>query len=334
MTPKQEQRPPPNLQAQVGRVQHAVDQILAQVRQVVVGKQEVLKYVAAGIITEGCHILFEDMPGLAKSVTASAVSQATGCEFRRVQFTPDILPGDITGTYIYNQTTAQFTLRPGPIFSNVLLADEINRASPKTQSALLEAMAEKQVSIEGTTHRLPVPFMVLATQNPVEQEGTYPLPEAQLDRFMLKLSMGYPSKAEEKEILMRRATRGKDSFEVKPVASPEGLRAMASIVEQIHVGIPIYDYISEVIDRTRTHPDLHAGSSPRGSLALFKLARSWAAIHGRTYVTADDVRDLAIPVLAHRLIVKPEARLAGRTGKDVMKDILATTPVPKFTVPQ
>ena len=334
MTTTAQERPAPNTQAQVAKVQRLVDEILGQVRQVVVGKQDVLKYVAAGIITEGCHILFEDMPGLAKSVTAAAVSQATGCEFRRVQFTPDILPGDITGTYIYNQTTAQFTLRPGPIFSNVLLADEINRASPKTQSALLEAMAEKQVSIEGTTHRLPAPFMVLATQNPVEQEGTYPLPEAQLDRFMLKLSMGYPSKAEEKEILMRRAKRGKDAFEVKPVASPEALRAMAQVVEQIHVGGAIYDYISEIIDRTRHHSDLHAGASPRGTLALFKLSRSWAAIHGRTYVTADDVRELVVPVLAHRLIVRPEARLAGRNGKDVMKEILATTPVPKFTVPQ
>jgi MoxR-like ATPase len=270
------------------------------------------------------------MPGLAKSVMASAVSQAAGCEFRRIQFTPDLLPGDITGTYIYANN--QFQLRPGPVFCNFLLADEINRASPKTQSALLEAMAEKQVSIEGTTHRLASPFMVLATQNPVEQEGTYPLPEAQLDRFMLKLSMGYPSKAEEKEILMRRAKRGKDAFEVKPVASPDLLRAMAQAVEAVHVSDPIYDYLTDVIDRTRRHPELHAGSSPRGSLALFKLSKSWAALNGRTYVTADDVRDLAVPVLAHRLILKPEARLGGRTTRDVMLDILRETPVPKFTV--
>jgi MoxR-like ATPase len=214
-----------------------------------------------------------------------------------------------------------------------VLADEINRASPKTQSALLEAMAEKQVSIEGTTHRLPAPFMVLATQNPVEQEGTYPLPEAQLDRFMLKLSMGYPSREEEKEILMRRASRGKDAFEVKPVASPEVLVECAKAVEGIHVSGAIYDYITDIIDRTRKHPDLHAGASPRGSLALFKLSRSWAAINGRTYVTADDIRDLSAPVLAHRLILKPEARYAGRTGQTIMADILANTPVPKFTIP-
>ena len=329
------QRPAAKVAAhpEIAKVQRTTEAVLDQVRQVIVGKHQVLKYVAAGMVTEGCHILFEDMPGLAKSVMASAVSQAAGCDFRRIQFTPDLLPGDITGTSMYSQATGEFTFRQGPIFCNFLLADEINRASPKTQSALLEAMAEKQVSVEGQTMRLPVPFMVLATQNPVEQEGTYPLPEAQLDRFMLKLSMGYPSKAEEKEILMRRAKRGKDAFEVKPVASPEVLHQMAKAVEHVVVSDAVYDYVTEIIDRTRTHKDLHAGSSPRGSLALFKLSRSWAAINGRAYVTADDVRDLAIPVLAHRIIVKPEARLAGRTGTDVMKEIITQTPIPKFTVP-
>ena len=302
-----------------------------QVRRVIVGKKGLLDLVLAGLITEGCHILFEDMPGLAKSVLASAMAQASGCEYRRVQFTPDLLPGDITGTYIYEQQKNEFSLRPGPIFCNILLADEINRASPKTQSALLEAMAEKQVSIEGTTHRLAAPFMVFATQNPVEQEGTYPLPEAQLDRFMLKLSMGYPTRDEEKEILKRRAKRGKDAFEVRPVSSPEAIRAMAQLAERVYVSEPIFDYITDIIDRTRHHPNLHAGSSPRGSLALFKISRSWAALHGRRYVTPDDVHALSIPVLAHRLILKPEARLAGKTAKDVMTDILAQTPVPKFT---
>ena len=318
---------------EIAKVQRATEAILDQVRQVIVGKHQVLKYVAAGMVTEGCHILFEDMPGLAKSVMASAVSQAAGCEFHRIQFTPDLLPGDITGTSMYSQATGEFTFRHGPIFCNFLLADEINRASPKTQSALLEAMAEKQVSVEGQTMRLPVPFMVLATQNPVEQEGTYPLPEAQLDRFMLKLSMGYPSRAEEKEILMRRAKRGRDAFEVKPVASPEVLAQMAKAVEHVVVSDAVYDYVTDIIDRTRTHKDLHAGASPRGSLALFKLSRSWAAINGRAYVTADDVRELAIPVLAHRIIVKAEARLGGRTGTDVVKEILQQTPIPKFTVP-
>ena len=317
--------------ADLAPVKDTLESVLSQVRQVVVGKHQVLKYLAAGMITEGCHILFEDMPGLAKSVMASAVSHASGCELRRIQFTPDLLPGDITGTSMYNQSEGQFTFRRGPIFCNFLLADEINRASPKTQSALLEAMAEKQVSVEGTTYRLPAPFMVLATQNPVEQEGTYPLPEAQLDRFMLKLSMGYPSRDEEKDILKRRAQRGRDSFDVKAVASAESLVRLAKIVETVVVTEPIYDYIADIIDGTRRHPDLHAGSSPRGSLALFKLARSWAAIHGRPYVTPDDVRELVVPVLAHRLILKPQARLAGRTTKTVLEDILQKTAVPKFT---
>ncbi|MEA3200245.1 MAG: MoxR-like ATPase [Thermoplasmata archaeon] len=327
--------PKPQLdnRARILQTQRVTEALLKEVKQVIVGKSTVLEYVAAGILTEGCHILFEDMPGLAKSVMASAVSQAAGCDFRRVQFTPDLLPGDITGTYVYNQNRNEFNLRAGPIFSNFLLADEINRASPKTQSALLEAMAEKQVSIEGTTHRLPAPFMVLATQNPVEQEGTYPLPEAQLDRFMLKLSMGYPSRAEEKEILMRRASRGRDNFEVKAIASPEVLVECARAVETVHVSPAIYDYITDIIERTRKHADLHAGSSPRGSLALFKLARAWAATHGRTYVTADDIRVLAVPVLAHRLILKGEARFSGRTGTAIMQEILEQTPVPKFTVP-
>jgi MoxR-like ATPase len=315
------------------RIAPKIRAIEQEVQRVIVGKQQVLEYVLAGLLTEGCHILFEDMPGLAKSVLASAMAQASGCEYRRVQFTPDLLPGDITGTYIYEQHNNTFSLRRGPIFSNILLADEINRASPKTQSALLEAMAEKQVSIEGTTHRLAAPFTVFATQNPVEQEGTYPLPEAQLDRFMLKLSMGYPTQAEEKEILKRRAKRGKDAFEIKPVSSPEDVRAMTEAIEHVHVSESIYEYITQIVDRTRKHPGLHAGSSPRGSLAMFKLARSWAAIHGRDYVTPDDVQALAVPVLAHRLILKPETRLAGKTARDVMAQIMSETLVPKFTGP-
>ncbi|HVL48876.1 MAG TPA: MoxR family ATPase [Candidatus Thermoplasmatota archaeon] len=323
---------PKQIEAAVLEARANVEAILSQVRQVIVGKHEVLRYVAAGMVTEGCHILFEDMPGLAKSVMASALSQASGCEFRRVQFTPDLLPGDITGGSIYDQNAGTFSLRQGPIFTNFLLADEINRASPKTQSALLEAMAEKQVSIEGATHRLPSPFMVLATQNPVEQEGTYPLPEAQLDRFMLKLSMGYPSREEEREILERRARRGQDNFQVTPVASSEILHRLARAIEHVHVSGPVYDYITDIITRTRSHPDVLAGSSPRGSLAVFKLARSWAALSGRTYVIPEDVRALAVPALAHRIILRPQARLSGRAAKDVMADILQATPLPKFTV--
>lgn len=311
-------------------VQRTMNAVMDRVKQVIVGKEKALRLVSAGMVTEGCHILFEDMPGLAKSVMASAFARASGCEFRRVQFTPDLLPGDITGTYIYNQQSHEFMLRPGPIFSNILLADEINRASPKTQSALLEAMAEKQVSIEGATHRLPNPFMVLATQNPVEQEGTYPLPEAQLDRFMLKLSMGYPTRAEEQEILVRRTKRGKDSFDVTAVSSPEDLAKLAAAVESVYVSTPIFEYITDIISRTREHPAIHAGSSPRGSLAMLKLSRSWAAVNGRNYVTPEDVKELAGPVLAHRLILRPEARFGGKTGMDVVSEILKDAPVPKF----
>jgi MoxR-like ATPase len=325
------QRTPSPAQQNVAQVQRTMDTIIGGVQKVIVGKEKNLRLVAAGMVTEGCHILFEDMPGLAKSVMASAFAKASGCEFRRVQFTPDLLPGDITGTYIFNQQSHEFSLRAGPIFSNILLADEINRASPKTQSALLEAMAEKQVSIEGTTHRLPNPFMVLATQNPVEQEGTYPLPEAQLDRFTLKLSMGYPTKAEEREILVRRTKRGKDSFDITAVSSPETLAKLATAVEMVHVAPAIFDYITEIVDRTREHPQLLAGSSPRGSLALLKLARSWAALHGRAYVTPADIKELAGPVLAHRIIVRPEARFAGASGVGIVAGILNETPVPKFT---
>jgi MoxR-like ATPase len=325
------QKAPSPAQQNAVHVQRTLESIIGGVQKVIVGKEKNLRLVAAGMVTEGCHILFEDMPGLAKSVMASAFAKASGCEFRRVQFTPDLLPGDITGTYIFNQQTNEFSMRPGPIFSNILLADEINRASPKTQSALLEAMAEKQVSIEGTTHRLPSPFMVLATQNPVEQEGTYPLPEAQLDRFTLKLTMGYPTKAEEREILVRRTKRGKDSFDVNAVSSPEALAKLAHAVESVHVSPTIFDYITEIIDRTREHPQLLAGSSPRGSLALLKLARSWSAVHGRHYVTPNDIKELAVPVLAHRIIVRPEARFAGATGAAIVAGILGETPVPKFT---
>lgn len=218
--------------SEIARVGRVCDAVLDEVAKVIVGKREVMRLVTAGILSEGCHVLFEDMPGLAKSVMVSTFSRALGCDFKRVQFTPDLLPADITGTYVFNQSTKEFEFHPGPIFSNFLLADEINRASPKTQSALLEAMAEKQVSVEGTTHKLEPPFMVMATQNPVEQEGTYPLPEAQMDRFMLKLSMGYPSEGEEAEIMNRRLRRGKDEFDVKGLTNP-------SIVVRMQVLSPV-----------------------------------------------------------------------------------------------
>lgn len=306
-----------------------VQVFLNEVERFIVGKRQVLEYVTAAVITEGAHVLFEDMPGLAKSVMAATMSRASGATFKRVQFTPDLLPGDVTGTYVFDQKTSTFEFRRGPIFTNFLLADEINRASPKTQSALLEAMAEKQVSVEGQTHRLAKPFLVLATQNPVEQEGTYPLPEAQLDRFMLKLSMGYPDHRDEVEIMRRRNQRGTDEFDVQRVLQTAQIGQMQAASERVRVDAAIYEYISTVVQATRSHPHLQAGASPRGSLALMKLAKSLCVIRRRDFVTPDIVKELAVPILAHRLILKPEARVRGVDTADVVNDILGETPVPK-----
>jgi MoxR-like ATPase len=314
--------------ADLAPVKDTLESVLSQVRQVVVGKHQVLKYLAAGMITEGCHILFEDMPGLAKSVMASAVSHASGCEFRRIQFTPDLLPGDITGTSMYNQSEGQFTFRRGPIFCNFLLADEINRAPPKTQAALLETMQERQVSVEGKTHKLEAPYIVLATQNPVEQEGTYPLPEAQMDRFLMKLSVGYPDRAEEMEILSRRMSRRKDNPDVPPVTNPKEIVWMQNVCESVHVDNAILQYIAEIIHRTREDPRIYVGSSPRGSLALFKLGRANAALNGRDYVLPDDIKRVALPALCHRMILKPEPKIRGVKTDDVVKKIIEEVPVP------
>lgn len=303
--------------------------LIDEVGRVIVGKRDQLKLVVLAIYTEGSHVLLEDMPGLGKSVLAAALARASGCDFKRVQFTPDLLPSDINGTFILNQRTHEFDFRPGPIFTNYLLADEINRASPKTQSAMLEAMAEKQVTVEGYTQRLPKPFVVFATQNPVEQAGTYPLPEAQMDRFSMKLSMGYPSLEDEAEILVRRAKRGKDDFDVKAVSNAESIVAMQKAIEHVYVSDELIRYIASIVDATRKHPQLLAGSSPRGSQALFKLARGWAALSGRDYVVPDDIKKLVVPVLAHRVILKPEPRIKGVRPEQVMENILASVPVPK-----
>jgi MoxR-like ATPase len=310
-------------------LQAQVDLLRREVAKVIVGKQDVVDKLIVASLTEGAHILFEDMPGLAKSVLAATFSKAAGCQFNRIQFTPDLLPTDITGGHIFNRKTNDFDFRPGPIFTNFLLADEINRASPKTQSALLEAMAEKQVSVEGITHRLEPPFLVLATQNPVEQEGTYPLPEAPMDRFAMKLSMGYPSKDEEAEIMSRRLLRKHDSFDTKPVMDRAQFLKMQKVVEEVFVDATLVDYIARIIDATRHHPDLVAGASPRGSLALMKLARAHAAIQGRRVVVPDDVRAYAVCCLAHRTILTTEARVRGTKREKVIQDILAKVPVPR-----
>lgn len=310
-------------------LRQSVAVIKKEVGRSIVGKQEVVEKLIVASLAEGAHILFEDMPGLAKSVLAAAYSNAAGCTFKRIQFTPDLLPTDITGGHIFNKKSNEFEFQPGPIFTNFLLADEINRASPKTQSALLEAMAEKQVSAEGVTRRLEAPFVVLATQNPVEQEGTYPLPEAQMDRFAMRLSMGYPSESEEVEIMDRRLTRKKDAFDVNSVVDKEKFLKLQRLVEEVYVDPNVVRYIAKIVTATRNHESLIAGASPRGSLALVKLARALAAVHGRAYVVPDDVRSLAVSVLAHRTILTPEARVKGERQEDVVQEILGTIPVPK-----
>jgi len=314
-----------DLDSAVRKVQLLSKSIIDEVAKVIVGKREVLELVQINTLSQG-NILFEDFPGLAKSVMANTFSRASGCDFKRVQFTPDLLPADITGIYIYNQRTGEFEFRPGPVFTNFLLADEINRAPPKTQAAMLETMAERQVTVEGTTHQLEKPYIVMATQNPVEQEGTYPLPEAQMDRFLMKLSMGYPSEEEEAEILRRRMIRKKDDFDVRAVTNPEQIVAMQKVVENVHVDDAILQYIAKLVTMTRKDPRLMVGSSPRGSLALFKLARSAAALSGRDFVTPDDVKRILVPTLSHRIILRPEARIKGITTVQVTQDILQSCP--------
>jgi MoxR-like ATPase len=325
-TPARNGQAPP---AAFAQLRHDVERLKAEVGKVIVGKAEIVEKLVLASLSEGSHVLFEDVPGLAKSVLAAAFSTAAGCKFHRIQFTPDLLPTDISGGHIFNRKSNEFEFRPGPIFTNFLLADEINRASPKTQSALLEAMAEKQVSVEGVTHRLAAPFLVLATQNPIEQEGTYPLPEAQMDRFAMRLSMGYPSLAEEQEIMDRRLSRRMDGFNTQPVLEAGSLVRMQKMVEEIHVHPAITRYIAQIVDASRRHPQLLAGASPRGSLALVKLARARAAVHNRTFVIPDDVITLATAVLAHRVILTTDARVNGVTGVKIIEDIVSKIPVPR-----
>ncbi len=302
-------------------------QLVDEVGTVVVGKKNMLKYVILGILTDG-HILFEDYPGLAKTLTAKTFSSAMGCKFSRVQFTPDLLPADITGTYVYSQKTGDFKLIRGPIFTDVLLADEINRAPPKTQAALLEAMQERQTTLEGETYPLNRPFLVMATQNPIEYEGTYPLPEAQIDRFIMRLSVGYPDEPEEQEILHRMEHGDIHDLSVKKVVDPERIINMQEAIKQVYIDDDIQNYIVKLVQITRSEPRVEVGISPRGSIALFKLSKAHAAFYGRDYVVPDDVKNVAVPALAHRLILKPESRVRGVNPESIVKEILNTIPVP------
>jgi len=309
------------------KVSEPAQKVIAEVERAVVGKRSLLEMLMAAALSGG-HVLFEDYPGLGKTLIARSFATALGLGFRRIQFTPDLLPGDITGGYVLNREKNDFELRQGPIFSNVLLADEINRASPKTQSALLEGMQEGQVTLEGQTLRLPEPFLVLATQNPIEYEGTFPLPEAQLDRFMLKLSVGYPSLDEEREILHRRCQRMQDEVLLSAVIERQEFLDMRLAVEAVHVDADIERYIAALIHATRQDRRVAVGASPRGGLAFLKLGRANAALEGREYVIPDDIKRYAVPVLIHRLILQPEYWMSQSMGVEVIQDVLGKTPVP------
>jgi MoxR-like ATPase len=276
------------------------------------------------------HILFEDYPGLAKTLLARSFAMSMGCDFSRIQFTPDLLPADITGTFIYNVKSGDFELRKGPVFTNVLLADEINRAPPKTQAALLEAMQERQTTLDGKTHSLQNPFVVMATQNPIEYEGVYPLPEAQLDRFLVRLQLGYPSRTEEVEIMRRRMARGQEEVVLSPVADSDTILDLQKTVEAIHIDDDVLGYIADIVQATRTQRQIEVGASPRGSLAIFKLSRARAVFLGRDYVIPDDVKEVAAPALVHRLIMKAESWVRGTSPNQVLEDILKTIPVPRL----
>jgi MoxR-like ATPase len=302
-------------------------QIIAEVERAIVGKHDLLEMVMAAALAGG-HILLEDYPGLGKTLIARSFASVVRLDFKRIQFTPDLLPGDITGGYVYNRASNKFELRKGPVFANIILADEINRASPKTQSALLEAMQEGQVTLEGESMRLPEPFLVLATQNPIEYEGTFPLPEAQLDRFMLKLTVGYPSEDQEQEILHRRHKRRVDEITLSTIASAEQLLEMRAAIESVHVDADLEGYIASLVHATRNDRRVAVGASPRGSLAFLKLARAHAALNDRDYIVPDDIKHFANPVLSHRIILQPEYWMSHQVTGEVIRDVLEKTPVP------
>ena len=306
--------------------------VIDEVAQAIVGKRTLLHQMMTTILAGG-HILLEDFPGLAKTLTAQSFATALGLDFKRIQFTPDLLPGDITGSYIFDRNKGEFVLRQGPIFANIILADEINRASPKTQSALLEAMQEQQVTLEGETKPLPAPFIVMATQNPIEYEGTFPLPEAQLDRFLVKLSVGYPSAEEEQEILARRRARRTDAITVSTVTDGPTLLAMRAAIETVHVDPDLERYIVDLVQATRKDSRVAVGASPRGSLALLKLARANAALDGRNYVLPDDIKAYVRPALSHRLILNPELWLRRHAAEQVLDAIVNGVRVPVIDPP-
>lgn len=310
----------------IERVERVADRLVRNVEQVIIGKRKEIELVLVGLLSQG-HILIEDVPGVGKTMLARSLAKSLGCHFSRIQFTPDMLPSDVTGVSIFNQKTREFEFRPGPVMAQVVLTDEINRATPKTQAALLEAMQELQVTVDGVTHPLPEPFLVMATQNPIEYEGTFPLPEAQLDRFLMRIRLGYPRPEDEIAILeSQRYIHPVTKIEqVVPVAD---LLAAQEALKDVYVDTLIKQYIVDLIQQTRNHPDIYLGASPRGSLSLYRTGQARAAMQGRDYVLPDDIKLLALPTLAHRLIVSPAARLKDVTGETVMREILDSLPVP------
>ncbi len=304
--------------------------IIENIERVIIGKRQAVRLTVIGLLCQG-HLLIEDVPGVGKTMLAKALARSIGCRFSRIQFTPDMLPSDVTGVSVYNQHTRQFEFRPGPIMAQIVLADEINRATPKTQSALLEAMEERQVTVDGITHPLEEPFLVLATQNPIEYEGTFPLPEAQLDRFLLRISLGYPSPDHEAAILDSQQFRHPIE-KLEQVATTDELLQAQDMVKRVYVSPEVKWYIVDVVSYTRRHPDVYLGASPRGSLALYRTAQALAAITGRDFVTPDDVKMLAESVLAHRIIVGPTARLKEISPRSIIREIVQSIPVPGAAV--
>jgi MoxR-like ATPase len=311
---------------ELAKVQTEAEKVIENVEKVIVGKRPVIELTLIAILSHG-HMLIEDVPGVGKTMLARALALSIGGAFKRVQFTPDLLPSDVIGVSIFNEKTREFEFRAGPILANIVLSDEINRATPKTQSALLEAMEEHQITVDGVTYNLPRPFIVMATQNPIEYEGTFPLPEAQLDRFLMRISLGYPNQLDEMEILLRQQFRHPIE-ELEQVISLEALIAMQDAIRAVHLAEEIQEYIVVLVNQTREHEEVYLGASPRGSLALYRTCQARAAIRGRDYVIPDDVKALVQPTLAHRLIVSPSARIRGVTARMVMEEMLRKMPVP------
>jgi MoxR-like ATPase len=311
----------------ISEVGPSAERITSNIEKVVAGKYDVIRLGVTVLLAEG-HLLIEDVPGVGKTTFAKALARSIDCSVRRIQFTPDLLPSDVTGVSIFNAEATEFEFKPGPVFANIVLGDEINRASPKTQAALLECMAERQVTVDGTRYELQSPFLVLATQNPVEMEGTYALPEAQRDRFTAKISLGYPDRAAEIAMLSEQTMVSDPLAELKAVSDAATIRGLIETVRTVHVAGPVKDYVVSLADATRGHPELRLGASPRASLHLLRTAKAAAAMAGRDFVIPDDVQHLAIPVFAHRLIPTPSATVAGRTPEDILADVVAKVPIP------